>query len=110
MFDDYLDKFIEGENVNLCIPTTEFALSSEWVRWVNSKENTKFLSGRGEWPQNQQDQLEFFTAERKKRLLLIIEFKSKYIGVCSLSNIDYYNQKADMALIIDSKDTRLRSG
>ncbi|MCB0393244.1 MAG: GNAT family N-acetyltransferase [Bdellovibrionales bacterium] len=96
-----LKSFITGESINLCVPTSEFALNSEWYNWVNRPENSRFLMGRGMFPNTPEDQLKFFEQEKDRRVLLIVEHKGEYIGVVSLSGVNHVTLSADLAIVID---------
>ena len=37
-----LDSFIEGENIDLCIPTEDFAEKSDWYSWFNNQDITRY--------------------------------------------------------------------
>lgn len=98
-----LDVFIEGENIDLCIPTREFAQKSSWYSWLNDPQLTRYLN-YGAFPNTPEDQLEFFDNERKNRLLLVVSNKTQYVGVISLSKINWASGEAgSMAMIIDKK-------
>ena len=97
-----LDIFIEGELVNLCIPTAEFANGSEWYAWFNSKIITKYLN-QGVFPNTPEKQLEFFNSQQDSRLTLIISNKKKYMGVVSLSSIDLIEKSCEIALVMNNK-------
>ena len=101
-----LDIFISGENINLCIPTKDFALSSRWYSWFNNPKINRFLA-QGVFPNTPDLQVKFFEEEKFKRLLLIISNKREYMGVVSLSNVDLINKTAELAIVVDSTvDTR----
>ena len=90
-----LDKFIEGELVDLCIPTMEFARDSEWYSWFNSPKITKYLPELGGFPNTKSDQEKFFAQNKDKRLILIIFNKFNIAkGVISLSAIDFKEEVA----------------
>jgi len=96
-----LDIFISGENIDLCIPTKNFALTSQWYSWFNDPKITRFLA-QGVFPNTPEQQVKFFEEERFKRLLLIISNKREYMGVVSLSNIDLVSKAAELAIVVDS--------
>jgi RimJ/RimL family protein N-acetyltransferase len=105
-----LDVFIEGELINLCVPTRGYALTSDWYSWFNDKTTVKYLF-QGVFPNTQEDQLQFFeTLKDRKRLCLIIQRKSnsEYVGVVSLSNLNYQTRSAELAIVITSKKGRGR--
>lgn len=97
-----LDIFIAGEIVDLCIPTREFALSSEWYMWFNRPGINRFLD-QGLFPNDPSQQAEFFERESKSRILLIISNRKNYLGVVSLSHINLIKKQAHLAIVIDSQ-------
>lgn len=100
-----LDVFIEGELIDLCIPTLEFAQKSEWYSWFNNPQLTRYLD-QGHFPNDPRKQEEFYLSEKDKRLLLIVSNKQDYIGVISLNEIDKIKRSATMAMVLDN--TRYR--
>lgn len=101
-----LDIFITGETMNLCIPTEEFARESEWYNWFNKPEITCFLE-QGMFPNTAENQVEFFTSQKSKRLMLIISCNDKYMGTISLSGINLVKKTCDIAIVVDSSVHRL---
>lgn len=95
-----LDVFIEGEFVNLCIPTESFARNSNWYSWFNSKKNTSFLE-QGMYPNTPEKQVDFFLSQGANRLILIVSDKNNYVGVVSLSKIDLVKKTCDVAIVMD---------
>jgi RimJ/RimL family protein N-acetyltransferase len=96
-----LDDFIIGENINLCIPTEEFALNSDWYSWFNDKKITRYLQ-QGVYPNTKGDQKNFIN-KSDNRLVFIISNKINYIGTISLSNININNKTAEIALVLNTK-------
>jgi hypothetical protein len=96
-----LDVFISGELIDLCIPTKEFAEKSDWYSWFNDPKITRYIQ-QGMFPNDQQLQADFFEKSRKDRLLLIVSNKKEYLGVVSLSAIDFIKRSAEIALIVNS--------
>ncbi|PCI00410.1 MAG: hypothetical protein COB76_03655 [Alphaproteobacteria bacterium] len=94
-----LDVHIEGENIDLCIPTEEYALNSDWYSWFNDPKITRYLY-QGETRNTPEKQLEFFKQEKAsgQRVIFIISDKNNYIGTISLSHIN--KGQADMAMVI----------
>lgn len=97
-----LDIFIRGENINLCVPTEEFALKSDWYSWFNDPDINLNLD-QGLFPNTPQSQFEFLKTEKDKRLVLIVQYKQKYVGVVSLSAINYQKRSAQFAIVINYK-------
>lgn len=96
-----LNVFISGENIDLCVPTREFAEKSDWYSWFNDPKITRYLQ-QGIFPNNPSLQVEFFEKQQKERLLLIISNKKEYLGVVSLSSINFFTKTAQVALVVDS--------
>ena len=97
-----LDIYIEGETIDLAIPTEEFAYSSEWYSWLNRKDITRFLE-QGDFPNTPESQLNFYRTASAERLLLVVQTKSgEAKGIVSLSFIDQKKKCCDFALLIDS--------
>jgi len=103
-----LDVFIKGENINLCIPTEEFAKKSKWYSWFNNSNITKFLE-QGLFPNTPEDQVEFFSSQKSVRLMLIITYKKEYMGIISLSNINLIKKSCDVAIVMDATVDRKMS-
>jgi len=97
-----LDVFISGENIDLCIPTVEFAKNSKWYSWFNSSKVTRFLE-QGIFPNSPEKQEEFMLSLGPERLTFIISDKSEYIGVVSLSFIDLVKKTCDIAMVINTE-------
>ena len=98
--------FICGELVDLCSPDTSEITIDKWFRWFNDKSITKYLH-QGVFPNTYQEQLKFVndTLNDKHRILTLITKKNsnKYIGVCSLSNINYRTLECHFSLIAAEK-------
>ena len=100
-----LDIFITGENIDLCIPTYDFALEGTWNNWFNNPRITKYLE-QGLFPNSREIQKDFFLSETKAqtRLMLIIATKQQaYKGVVSLSNINLTKGIAEVAIVVDDR-------
>lgn len=96
-----LDKFIIGENIDLCIPTREFARNSDWYKLFNNTKTTRFLE-QGALPNTPEEQEDFFVSQKGKRLTLIIQMKDgQFKGVISLSFLDFNKKTCDIALVTD---------
>jgi len=100
-----LDKFIGGENLDLCIPTENFAEKSDWYTWFNNQNTTKYLE-QGIYPNTKKEQKNFLN-DSKKRIILIIKKKytDDYIGTISLSHINHEKKICDIALVLDFNKT-----
>jgi len=97
-----LDKFIEGENLNLLIPTKKFILNSYWHKILNSSRNTKYLD-HGLFPNTIDDQVKFLLSSKKEgRIVLIIENNLNFCGVISLSSINFEKLQCDISLVLNN--------
>ena len=95
-----LDIFIEGETVDLRIPTLEFAEKSDWYKWFNNPHVNQFLE-HGIFPNTVEKQISFFQQAMKDRLLLIVTNKEGVpIGSTSLLNINQSTKKAETGTVI----------
>ncbi len=92
-----LDKFIIGEGIDLCVPTEEFALKSNWYKWFNNKQTTRYLE-QGLYENTPEKQLEFLKMA-KDRLILIIFDKKNYVGVVNLSMMNFDKRTCDIAVV-----------
>lgn len=95
-----LDIFIKGENIDLRIPTKQFAyISDDWYAMFNDNEVTKYLD-QGIFPNTREDQKKFFESsmDEKRIIFIICDKKNNFIGVISLSNINFIKRQADIAL------------
>lgn len=97
-----LDVFIEGELVDLAIPTEAFAAGDIWYKWFNDASITQYLD-QGVYPNTRQQQVAFFNSMSQERLALIVQNKSgKPIGIVSLSFINHQKKSCDFAIAIDT--------
>lgn len=103
-----LDVFLKGEGANLCIPTEEFALNSDWYSWFNDSHINMFLDW-GDVPNTREAQLSFFRNEHGRRLILIIESQDRYVGVCSLSSINHQKRSAQFSIVVNHKHLDVKS-
>lgn len=101
-----LDVFLQGENIDLCLPTADFAEKSTWYSWFNSFKTTRFLE-QGIFPNTSEKQVLFYKEliSSDNRISLIISDKKQYIGTISLSFINLYKRTADIALLIGEEST-----
>lgn len=104
-----LEVYIEGECVDLCIPTEQFAGESSWHKWFNNKLTTRFLE-QGMFPNTPAQQLQFYNdLNDQQRLSLIISDKEQYVGTISLSSINLYKRTAEIALLFGEKSKSSRA-
>ncbi|OGC04177.1 hypothetical protein A2276_06165 [candidate division WOR-1 bacterium RIFOXYA12_FULL_43_27] len=104
-----LDVFISGEIIDLCIPTREFAEKSNWYSWLNDPKIARYTLKRA-FPNTPALQVDFLEKQQKEGALpLIISNKKDYLGVVTLSVIDYIKRVAGISIIVDSSMDVLRS-
>jgi RimJ/RimL family protein N-acetyltransferase len=105
-----IDVFISGETVDLCVASEKDWVINQWYKWFNDSEVTKNLA-QGGFPNTHEQQTEFFRNSVKDRLILMIRPKNQdfFIGVISLSGIDFVQRQCDTAMVIgkqlDHKDS-----
>lgn len=100
--------FLIGRTVYLRPPNIEKdVLYGDWFTWFNDKDTTRFL-GQGIWPNTIEKQLAYVESLRNdptKVLLCIIDRETdKHIGVVSFSDIDLFNRKANISIVLGEKD------
>jgi RimJ/RimL family protein N-acetyltransferase len=105
-----LNKFLVGENVDLCIPSVAYAQDSTWHSWFNNPRTTRFLE-QGIFPNTPENQVAFLknSLANSNRLILIISDKFSYIGTISLSSINLDKKTAEIALLIGEESNSLNS-
>ena len=97
-----LDVFIEGELIDLCVPTKEFAEKSDWYSWLNDPTTTRYLD-HGLFPNNPTRQVDFYETNKNSRLILIISDKQNYVGAVNLSSIDLTSKQAVLGMVLSRK-------
>ena len=73
-----LDVFIEGETIDLCIPSCDDNTLSQWYKWFNNSEITKYLI-YGVYPNTINLQKEYCNSvmSDKTKIVLLIRAKDK---------------------------------
>jgi len=97
--------FLAGETIDLCVPEEEdFA---EWATWFNDQNITQFLE-QGKYPNTLQDQREFYeSAIKTGRFLTLIKSKdAELLGVFSLSDIDFYKRRCQVAYVCPKRTSK----
>ena len=102
MINPKLDIFISGETIDLRLPNLNFVKKSNWFKYLNSKKNTKFLD-HGVFPNTLKEQINFFeNIKKNNRIVLIILNKQEdFIGIISLSSINFEKSSGEIALILN---------
>ena len=102
---DY-DIFIKGETVDLCVPSDDEWVLDQWYRWFNKEEITAYLA-QGVYPNTRKSQKAFYDTlgNNSSRVALLIKPKEYegFIGVASLSTIDYVHRQCDFAMVIGER-------
>lgn len=101
------DVFIKGEVVDLCVPSNTQGVLEQWYRWFNDQEVTRYLY-QGDFPNTIEKQRKFYESmiESNGRIALLIRPKGKdyYVGVASLSFINFKQRQCDFAMVIGRND------
>ncbi len=94
--------FIEGELVNLCIPSEEAIEIDGWVDWFNDIKNLS-STGHGLFPNYRQNQMKLLDEVRSREKIVLLICEKKYniaFGVVSLQKIDLIAKTAEIAINI----------
>ena len=101
------DILIEGELIDLCVPSAESWVLEQWYPWFNDPMVTQYID-HGIYPNTYEKQGRFYNAltESNDRIALLIKPKNKdyFIGVASLSQINYRQRQCDFAMVIGKQD------
>lgn len=101
------DIFIEGEVVDLCVPNDETWVLEQWYRWFNNPETTKYLE-HGVFPNSLKNQKKYYESllQSKDRIVLLIKPKKSdyFVGVASLSFINFSQRQCSFSMVIGKKD------
>ena len=102
MINPKLDIFISGETIDLRLPNLNFVKKSNWFKYLNSKKNTKFLD-HGVFPNTLKEQINFFENSKKNNriVLIILNKQEDFIGIISLSSINFEKSSGEIALILN---------
>lgn len=100
--------FIKGETVDLCVPEDDEEVIKNWASWFNNEEITRYLS-QGRHPNKVSSQKKYFkdlvTSDEKISCLLKPKNYDGYIGVVSLSELNYIQRQCTMAIVVGEKYT-----
>jgi len=101
------DVFIKGNMVDLVVLTEYIVEKTNWYKWFNDEENTKYMQ-KHYYPNSKELQLKYFKEEiegsDKKLQLGIYHKKDKYlIGTISLNNINFQHRKCEISGFIGEK-------
>jgi RimJ/RimL family protein N-acetyltransferase len=95
--------FIQGQHIDLCASDLRPKIIDGWFRWFNNTNVTKYL-GRGVFPNTYEEQKKFVedSIRNKDRIITLILPKGakEYVGVASLSHIDFRVGECHFALVI----------
>ena len=107
MSENSYDVFIAGETIDLCVPSIDVSIIEQWYKWFNDPLVTANIM-YGIFPNTfeaQQKYCESLVSD-KSRISLLIKPKNKdyYVGIASISQIDYLSKDCDFTLVIGRKD------
>ena len=98
-----------GKLIYLRAPSLEDSNNSSWYEWFSDPEVTRYLDSQY-WPNTIESQVNFYESikDSRERLVLLICLKEtdELIGVCNLSEINWVNRHADVALVIGEEEHR----
>ena len=101
--------FLEGELIDLCIPSATAIDEDGWAEWFNNIEQLQ-ATGHGIYPNYRSSQhkiLDSLCNDRSKIVLLICQkITQRAFGVVSLQNINLQNRSAEIAINASSKDEK----
>ena len=105
--------FIQGETIDLVIPSLRAIVHDNWHSWFNDPEVTRYTNF-GLFPNTPQKQVDFLSNLENpncRRLVLLIVPKGQdhAVGVVSLSNIDNVHRSAETAVVIGRRPTAKKS-
>lgn len=102
------DIFLSGSEVDLLALSEQVVEQSNWYGWFNDEETTSSMQ-KHYFPNTKLMQMEFFRGEianqasNKLQLGILHKQDQVIIGVISLSNIDFLNQKCEIGGLIGEK-------
>lgn len=104
------EPFIRGDHLDLVILDDTIVRTSNWFRWFNDPETTRFMQ-HGIWPNTLEDQIAFLksgiTGNRTRLQLGVVPKGTEVVaGMVSLYPIDHLHRKAEINLIIGEKEYR----
>lgn len=106
------DNFLEGKHVNLVGLNNEIINKTEWYKWFNNKNLTKFTK-QGYFPNNKEKQKKYFRenilSNSRLQLGVVNKKRKKLIGVVSLYNINLFDRTCDIASIFDKFSKNMNS-
>jgi len=102
--------FIQGETIDLAVPSLRAIVHDGWHRWFNDPEVTRH-SDYGLFPNTPEAQADYLTALRgggpmnRLALMILPKGESKAVGIASLSNIHPIHRSAETAVVIGERPT-----
>lgn len=99
--------FIEGETIDLIVPTRQIAETSDWHTWLNDPSTTRY-NNHGIFPKTRDDQIAYVQAINKPggsvfALNIATKQDRKLVGVCALQSINYTHRSAEYSACMTSK-------
>lgn len=103
--------FLTGENISLRnIERSD--LESNWYKWFNDSSVTKLMY-KGVFPNTYEKQLEFFehivNSTNMIQLAIIHNSTKTFIGVVSISKIDWVTRSGEIAIVLGEKEYRRKN-
>lgn len=103
---DKRDIFVKGKQVALKVLTRDDVIKSDWYGWLNDEHLCNTLQ-KHYFPSTMESQLLYWekyihNAKDKLQLGICALDKNEILGVTSLNQIDFINQKAEFSIIIGS--------
>lgn len=99
--------FIEGELIDLCIPSSTAINKDGWAEWFNNIEQLQ-ATGHGIYPNyrsSQHELLDSLCKDKSKIVLMICQkITHRAFGVVSLQNISLQSKSAEITINASSKD------
>ena len=104
------DTFIKGNIIDLVVLTNEIVEKSNWYKWFNDEDTTKYMQ-KHYFPNTKNQQYNFFIDEiensKNKLQLGILHIKDQnLIGIISLNDIDYINRNCEISGFIGERKYR----
>ena len=104
--------FIEGELINLCVPSKEAIELDEWTNWFNEPSRLQYTT-HGIFPNTKESQESFYQKIVNQELIAFLICRkdtNEAFGTVSLSNIDYRTSSAEFAINIGRPELSLNPG
>ena len=108
------DNFLSTDNVHLIVLNEKLAKHSDWYKWLNRQENTKFTK-QGLFPNTQLDQVKYFKkniakksiikknkqTDKRIQLGIVCRSTNEFIGVISLFRLDFIERSCSLSMLVN---------